>query len=261
MNILEERAMTNRVTKRRANTGGRRGSTVLLLIGMCATISGTLLIAGFLAGGFAGRGERFWMSLIAIVIAEVVNFGFLILMGSGNDRHRRVWPFQMAAIPVLLLYNFGVLCACVAAAVPELNIAWVKAIHVIDVLALVLGLIVFAIGSRVVTADEEFDQSVRQKFLVISEQARRVRLLAEANPGQGGVNHEIIEFCRGFDFASGESLPGSETVDGMLLDVLRSLGESLCTSQPDDRVTRELLGHARAAFQEREHAIATLRSL
>ncbi|MDC0429597.1 hypothetical protein OAL71_03360, partial [Phycisphaerales bacterium] len=229
--------------------------------GMCATVVGTLLIAGLLAGGFDGRGERFWMSLIAIVIAEVVNFGFLILMGSGNDRHRKVWPFQMAAIPVLLVYNVGVLCACLAAAVPALDIAWVKAIHVLDFLVLVLGLLVFSIGSRVVTADEEFDHSVGQKFQLIAEQARRVRLLAESNPGQGGVNEEIIEFCRGFDFATGESLPGSETVDGMLLDVLRSLGGALGTPQPDDRVTRELLGHARAAFQEREHAIATLRSL
>ena len=256
---MKEQKMRKSGLARRVTLGRRRGSTFFLLIGLCATVLATVLIAGLIAGGFEGRGERFWMSLIAIVIAEVVNFSFLILLNSGGEDHRRVWPFQMAAIPIIFIYNVGVIIACLVAAVPSLDIAWVKAIHVLDVLVLVLGLLFFATGSRIVTADEEFDQSVRRKFEVIAEKARRVRLLAESRPNPGNLEREVIEFCKGFDFATAESLPGSETADVMLLDMLGALGENLATSQSDTGVARGFLLDARAAFEEREHLIASIR--
>jgi len=157
-------------------------------------------------------------------------------------------------------------------ALTEISIEWLASLHVISFVLLVIGLAAFHIGSELVEEIEIRDEQQRRPANEHKRQVEELVDMAIRLKSSGTVDvHEVLSSLRDeLEYATSESLLGSESIDGeirehisMLNGMLRSLEAQDSNKDVSDTSLNEIadkVEELKIVVQRRDRLMISLRS-
>lgn len=184
------------------------------IILLLATVVATIIIFRLFAGSFDNQPSKFWVSLIAVIFAEVLTFGSSIWLGSRAGFDNKLFPYNLSLIGMITVYDVGVVLLTLLAITP-INSEWIVSLHLLLLLGVAISLAAFHFGGGLVEQIETKDtmqrQVARSQISLIDDLVDRTsRLNCD---GSDAIREAVSSVREDFEYASAESLPGSESVD------------------------------------------------
>lgn len=204
----------------------RSGNTFYPVLGLLAIVITTLTIFGLISNGFTGMSERVLINLLAVILAELITFGYAIfcVAARDSDQSRLTFPFEFAAFGMLLLYDVSVAVVALLALSP-ISDAWLISLHLIVLLFIILGMILMVMGGKAIASQEIVEHENRTAFFLLADEAKSLSELARRldNESWAETRTKLDELCEEFNYTSGDSLPGGEEADEKVTSRLKNL--------------------------------------
>lgn len=252
------------------NTASKK-TAVLVQIGiMFASIAVFLGAISLIGGGFSGRGGRFWVTIVSIIFAQVVWFNVPIWMAASDARNKASFPFQFTAMSFCTMYAVGVFGMALLVVFTSLPSAWVWVGHMLLLFFLASSLGVYSMANRAI---EQMDAEDRQAKTGAANLNLHVKAVADRMAvcevaGVDAASQAVTELVDAMHYATGESLPGAESVDAEitgsfkaielgLMDLDEAAGED-AVADIVTKICREAK-LAKLAIKRREDLMKTLR--
>jgi len=237
---------------------------------MVASIAVFLGGVSLVGGGFSDRGARFWITVVSLVFANLVWFNVPIWMVASDARSKESFPFQFTAITFCTLYAAGVLCMALLVLGTEISSGWVYVGHMVLLFLLVASLGVYSLANRAVetmdAADKVSKAGAANLNLHVKALADRAALCE--TDGVSEAQSAVAELVEAMHYATGESLPGAEGVDGEITGHFKNIESAfmdLDDAEGDEsvaeivkQISREVKS-AKLAINRREDLMKTLR--
>lgn len=134
---------------------------------LLATVVITAVVA-FVLVPEAGKNQKFWLSLTAILAAEAFTFIFPIAIMRRGIQARRILPFHFGTATMIVFYDIGVLALCFAALLP-LAFPVLLAAHLIWFLCFLTLVGAATVGGIYINAQEATDSTCRIPFTDIQD--------------------------------------------------------------------------------------------
>ena len=237
---------------------------------MVASIAVFLGAVSLVGGGFSERGDRFWVTVVSIVFAQLVWFNVPIWMAASDARNKASFPFQFTAISFCTMYAAGVLGMALLVVFTSLPSAWVWVGHMLLLFFLASSLGVYSMANRAI---EQMDAEDRQAKAGAANLNLHVKAVADRMAmceaeGVEAAAEAVKDLVDAMHYATGESLPGAEAVDGEITGSFKAIESVLIdldgTSDADlvaegvSKICREVK-LAKLAIKRREDLMKSLR--
>lgn len=265
----------------------RKSSSVFVqIVVLLATMFATVFVFRLIGGTFfertltdpdgvvtvtPGWSAKTWLTLIAILFAETLSFGYGILMAGTPASRGKSFPFQFTAIGMIFIYDLAIVLLSLLA-LTAISIEWLSSLHVISFICLVIGLGAFHIGSGIVEDIEIRDEKERQPANEHRAQVQElVDIATRLKDTQKNVFFDVLSSLQGdVEYATSESLPGSEGIDAEvqnhihdLKGLLMSLESNGSSGNPSATVSSELVNKVeklKLLIQRRDKLMISLRN-
>jgi len=240
---------------------------VAIMVASIAVFLGAVSLVG---GGFSDRGARFWVTVVSIVFAQVVWFNVPIWMAATDARNKDSFPFQFTAMTFCTMYVAGVFLLALIVAFTALPSAWVWVGHMMLLFFLATSLGVYSMANRAI---EQMDAADKQAKAGASSLGLHVKAVSdrmamcEAEGVEAAVD-AVKDLVDAMHYATGESLPGSESVDAEITGSFKTIELALMDlDEAEDegsvadgvaKICREVK-LAKLAISRREDLMKTLR--
>ena len=237
---------------------------------MIASIAVFLGAVSLVGGGFSERGSRFWVTIVSIVFAQVVWFNVPIWMAASDARNKASFPFQFTAMSFCTMYAVGVFAMALIVAFTSLPSAWVWVGHMLLLFFLATSLGVYSMANRAIEQMDAEDQRAKAGAASLNLHVKAVadRMAVCEVSGVEAASDAVKELVEAMHYATGESLPGAESVDAEITASFKAIEVALMDldEAPDAdavaagvaTICREVK-LAKLAIKRREDLMKTLR--
>lgn len=237
---------------------------------MAAFVGVFLAAVSLVGGGFEDRGARFWVTLISIIFAQLLWFNVPVWLVATDARNKDSFPFQFTAVTFCTMYAGGVFVMALAVVFTEISSQWVTLAHLILLFMLAASLGMYSMAGRAIDsmdAADKRDKAGHQR-LVLHVQSVCDRASMMESPLGGPAQSAMGELKEAMQYATGESVPGSEGADseitghlsqieGFLVDIDGATEEDAIQGFVNQIVREVKL--AKMAIDRREKLILSLR--
>jgi|GEM_PF-5212864 len=237
---------------------------------MVASIAVFLGAMSLVGGGFSGRGGRFWVTVVSIVFAQVVWFNVPIWMAASDARNKASFPFQFTAISFCTMYAVGVFGMALIVVFTGLPSAWVWVGHMLLLFFLATSLGVYSMANRAIEQMDAQDKQAKAGAANLSLHVKAVadRMTMCEVAGVEDASAAVKDLVDAMHYATGESLPGSESVDAEITASFKAIEIALMSldeAADGEAVAVEVsticreVKLAKLAIKRREDLMKTLR--
>lgn len=115
-----------------------RKSDIIYLVLLLAAVAVTLAVM-FVLVPRENRTDKFWITLVSLLLAEGCAFGFQISLSRSDTGRHTSFPFQFATAMMVMFYGLGVILLALIAAT-SIPFRYLAAMHLIWFLLLLIGL-------------------------------------------------------------------------------------------------------------------------
>ncbi|MDO9233586.1 MAG: hypothetical protein Q8N02_00340 [Methylotenera sp.] len=229
-----------------------------LLFLILVTVLIVTTAVAFIAFDAEYRTDKFILSLVALLFAECLIFGYPIyLSSSSNIANSPRLPLGLGMYSMLVLYGAGAVLLALIAMTP-ISFAWLGILHLIMFATVVIFLSIWKIASgELHTISISEDES--RRFII--DFRRRVTLLCELPNLPEEIKVALNKLREVAQYAVSESKPSSANIELKIIELLTqlnekltevlSLGKSTDSDVIDDGVL-QLVGQLTHSFKERE---------
>jgi hypothetical protein len=241
------------------------GVQVAIMLASIGVFLGGVALVG---GGFEDRSTSFWVTVASIVFAQFVWFNVPIWMTAGDARSKNSFPFQFTAITFCTLYVVAVFFMAILVTYFQPGSGWVYLGHMVLLLGLASSLGMYAMANRTIGEMDQAEKIAKSgaanlNMHIKSVQDRATICVAEGvQPAQVAIG-ELVDAMH---YATGESLPGSESVDAEITASFKAIEVALMAFDGADVDAVELVARilqevkiAKLTISRRESLIKTLR--
>jgi len=195
------------------NTKSEQGQFVHIIL-LLATVVATIFIFRIIAGSFENQPSKFWVSLFALIFAEVLTFGSSIWLSRSSGFDNKMFAYNLTLVGLVTVCDIGVVILALLALTP-IDSAWIVSLQIILILGICIGIAAFHLSSDTVEQIEIRDTEQRKS--TTSHRNQVDDLLDRASrltcPGAEAVQKAVSSVREELEYCSSESLPGSETID------------------------------------------------
>ena len=204
-------------------------SALIQWITMIATMCATLVIFRLIGGNLfeyrvtdasgaetivEGWSGKTWLTLCSFLFAEILSFGYGILMSHNSAQMSKTFPYQFTAIGMIVIYDFAIVILAMVA-LTSISLEWLSAMHTLSIVMLVIGIAAYNIGGNIVDDIETTDRQERQLAAEWKQQIASLSLMSstlECSSSED-ISKWLTSLSEELEYATSESLPGSEEVD------------------------------------------------
>ena len=195
------------------NNQNNQGPFVLIIL-LLATVVATIFIFRIFGGSFEDKPAKFWVSLCAIIFAEVLTFGAAIWLGNRSDFDNKMFPYNLSLLGIISSYDVSVLFISLIALTP-IGSDWIVSLHVLLLLFVCIMITAFHYGGGLVSRIEVTETQQRKPAIWHRSQ---IADLVDRAGRLNGVGSESIQSAinslqEELEYATSDSLPGSENID------------------------------------------------
>ena len=215
---------------------------VLIYVLMLVLTAGVTVASLLLLVSDADRGDKFWLTMGALLVAEFAGFLYPIIHTLRGEPKRAGFPFSLGAGVVTVIYVGGVGVLALVA-LSQITFAAMLVLHLVWLLLFLLGTGAFIMGTSFVGTLTATHKQQRANLVAVKEQFAalmdRVEMLQQkgAEPLRDAMKstHEALAYV------ASESLPRSEGLDDELFAVLGEMDQktrelcNLCDKAPGDQ--------------------------
>jgi hypothetical protein len=248
----------------------KKRSVGIQLLLMAAFVGVFLVGVSLVGGGFENRSSRFWVTISCIVFAQLVWFNVPVWLVATDARNKGSFPFQLTAVTFCTMYAAGVFAMALAVVFTDISSQWVTLGHLALLFLLAASLGMYSMAGRAIDSMDAADKRDKagHQQLVSHVQSVCDRASMVESPLGKPAQSALGELQEAMQYASGESLPGSEGADaeiarhvsqieGFLMD-LDGAADDDATQGFVDQIVREVK-LAKMAIDRREKLILSLR--
>jgi hypothetical protein len=176
----------------------------------------------------AGRNQKFWLSLTAIIAAEAFTFVFPIAIMRRGAAARRILPFHFGTGTMIVIYDIGVLALCFAALLP-IAFPILLAAQLIWFLCFLTFVGAATVGGMYISTQDTTDSACRIPFTDMQDRLaslnNRLAMIPTENVAQ--VKRELARVCEDAKYLSRDSLVGAESVETEITQCLDNIGQEV----------------------------------
>lgn len=237
---------------------------------MAAFVGVFLAAISLVGGGFEDRGSRFWVTLVSIIFAQVLWFNVPVWLVATDARNKDSFPFQFTAVTFCTMYAAGVFVMALVVVFTDISSQWVTLSHLILLFFLAASLGMYSMAGRAIDSMDAADKRDKagHQQLVLHVQSVCDRASMVESPLGKAAQAALAELKEAMQYATGESIPGSEGADaevtrhlsqieGFLVD-LEGAADDEAVQGFVDQIVREVK-LAKMAIDRREKLILSLR--
>lgn len=205
-----------------------------LLVLILVTVLIVTTAVAFIAIGSEYRTHKFFLSLIALLFAESMVFGYPIYLSATSDiTNSPRLALGIGMYVAFLIYGAGTVALALLAMTP-IEFAWLGLLHVIMFGSMVIFLLVWKITSSELSAVSKSEAESRR---FIYDCRRRIVSLSELPSLPDDVRTALRKLRGVAQFAVTESKPTSAAIELKLFQLLGQLEENLGTAPHVDNST------------------------
>ena len=195
------------------NNKNEQGQFIHIIL-LLATVVATIFIFRIVAGSFANQPSKFWVSLFAVIFAEVLTFGSSIWLSSRSGFDNKMFPYNLTLVGLVTVCDIGVVILALLALTP-IDSAWIVSLQIILILGVCIGIAAFHFSldtvEQIEIRDTEQRKTANSHRNQVDDLLDRTSRLTYA--GAEAVQEAVSSLREELEYASSESIPGSETID------------------------------------------------